>query len=247
MQGSVEAILHWICVKAKTAVSICAHYTYKHGSYLLPRHGGHRNPRWSDFCGECLRILHQKELGFPAVRDRHHAGAAGQLIQQCAVQGRWTTAGLFSSLLALPDPLIPIDDGGWTGLVEPYAAGLVYRVGLYHLLYERGFQHKPHHHHRSSKIHTGAAAALDRHAWLGAVTVGILLVPKEWMRVVGITAGVLEVIVEFPLAFATAQQLGRFSLFTQAPIISLALVIVLVWPNLWQRLTGPEGGSQTQT
>jgi hypothetical protein len=70
------------------------------------------------------------------------------------------------------------------------------------------------------------------------VTVGILLKPKDWMRVVGLTAGLLELIVGFPLAYATAQTLGRFSLFAIAPITCLILVILLVWPNRWEKLTG---------
>jgi hypothetical protein len=70
------------------------------------------------------------------------------------------------------------------------------------------------------------------------VTVGILLTPKEWMRVIGLTAGVTELAVGIPLAVVTAQQLGRFSLFALAPISCLALVTLFVWPNLWQRLTG---------
>jgi hypothetical protein len=70
------------------------------------------------------------------------------------------------------------------------------------------------------------------------VTVGIIMRPKEWMRVVGLVAGVIELIVGIPLAIATAQQLGRFSLFALAPIACLVLVILFVWPGLWQRLTG---------
>ncbi len=70
------------------------------------------------------------------------------------------------------------------------------------------------------------------------VTVGIVMKPKEWMRVVGLAAGVTELVVGIPLAVATAQQLGRFSLFALAPIACLILIMLLVWPNLWQRLTG---------
>jgi hypothetical protein len=70
------------------------------------------------------------------------------------------------------------------------------------------------------------------------VTVGIIIKPKEWMRVFGLAAGVTELVVGIPLAVATAQQLGRFSLFALAPIACLILVVLLVWPNLWQRLTG---------
>jgi hypothetical protein len=73
------------------------------------------------------------------------------------------------------------------------------------------------------------------------VTVGVILRPKEWLRVVGIAAGVTELIVGIPLAAVTAQQLGRFSLFALAPIACLILVVLLVWPNLWQRFTHSEG------
>lgn len=70
------------------------------------------------------------------------------------------------------------------------------------------------------------------------VTAGILLRPRESMRVLGLTAGLAELAVGIPLAVETAQQLGRFSLFALAPIACLALIVLLVWPNLWQRWTG---------
>lgn len=74
----------------------------------------------------------------------------------------------------------------------------------------------------------------------GVVTVGVLLKPREWMRVVGLTAGGLELAVGIPLAYATALNLGRFSLFALAPIISLLLVVLFMWPKMWSRLTGTE-------
>jgi hypothetical protein len=87
--------------------------------------------------------------------------------------------------------------------------------------------------------------AVQRLHWLamiawGVVTVGILLRPMEWMRVTGLAAGTLELVVGIPLAIATTQQLGRFSLFSLAPIFSLVLVVTFVWPNLWQRLTAAD-------
>ena len=72
------------------------------------------------------------------------------------------------------------------------------------------------------------------------VTVGIIIKPKGWMRIVGLVSGVTELVVGIPLAVVTAQQLGRFSLFALAPISCLILIVLLVWPNLWQRLTGAE-------
>ena len=57
------------------------------------------------------------------------------------------------------------------------------------------------------------------------------------MRVVGLVAGVTELVVGIPLAVATAQQLGRFSLFALAPIACLILIILFVWPGVWNKLT----------
>jgi len=74
----------------------------------------------------------------------------------------------------------------------------------------------------------------------GVVTVGLLTSPKGWMRVVGLVAGMTELVVGIPLAFVTAQQLGRFSLFALGPIACLILVMILVWPGIWERWTATE-------
>jgi hypothetical protein len=70
----------------------------------------------------------------------------------------------------------------------------------------------------------------------GITTVGIIMKPKEWMRVLGLTAGVMEIVVGYPLAVITGQQLERFSLFSLAPIISTILVILFILPNVWQKI-----------
>jgi hypothetical protein len=57
------------------------------------------------------------------------------------------------------------------------------------------------------------------------------------MRVVGLSAGTLELVVGIPLAIVTAQELGRFSLFALAPISCFILVVLFVWPGVWERLT----------
>lgn len=69
------------------------------------------------------------------------------------------------------------------------------------------------------------------------VTAGILLKPREWQRVVGLAAGATELIVGIPLGIVTTQELGRFSLFSLAPLLSLVLVVLLVWPGLWKKWT----------
>jgi hypothetical protein len=75
----------------------------------------------------------------------------------------------------------------------------------------------------------------------GVVTVGIIIRPAEWMRVVGLSAGTLEVIVGIPLAIVTAQELGRFSLFALAPISCFLLLVLFLWPKVWERLSEPYG------
>jgi hypothetical protein len=72
------------------------------------------------------------------------------------------------------------------------------------------------------------------------VTVGILIKSKEWMRMVGIIAAATELVVGIPLAIVTAEGLGRFSLFALGPIACLGLIIIFVWPGLWQRWTRSE-------
>ncbi len=76
------------------------------------------------------------------------------------------------------------------------------------------------------------------------VTVGIIMKPKEWHWVVGLIAAVTELVVGIPLAIVTAEGLGRFSLFSLGPIACLALLIILVWPGLWQRWTGAKEEAQ---
>jgi hypothetical protein len=74
----------------------------------------------------------------------------------------------------------------------------------------------------------------------GVVTAGIMLQPKGWMRVLGLGAALLEVIVGFPLGFATAATLGRFSMFMLAPIISAVLLLLFISRRVWKRLIEPE-------
>jgi hypothetical protein len=102
----------------------------------------------------------------------------------------------------------------------------------------------------SSRIITIGApifVAVQRLHWFamigwGVVTVGMLVRSREWMRVLGLVAGVLELTVGIPLAISTAVEMERFSLFALAPIFSLVLVVLFLWPGLWQRVTGTYEG-----
>lgn len=80
-----------------------------------------------------------------------------------------------------------------------------------------------------------------------AVTVGILMTPKEWLRVAALTSAVVELVVGIPLFAVTAGDLGRFSLFGLAPISCLILLVILVWPGLWERWTGVGSGKTAKS
>lgn len=77
--------------------------------------------------------------------------------------------------------------------------------------------------------------AVQRLNWIAALgwlvfTVGLLLGEAEWVHLVGLGAGLLEVVVGLPLGLQNALEVGRFSMFLPAPLLSLALVIVLLLP-----------------
>lgn len=77
--------------------------------------------------------------------------------------------------------------------------------------------------------------AVQRLNWIAAVgwgvfTVGLILTPKEWVKLVGVGAGLLEFAVGLPLGVMTALEAGRFSMFLPAPLLSLALMILLLAP-----------------
>jgi hypothetical protein len=70
----------------------------------------------------------------------------------------------------------------------------------------------------------------------GVLTVGIMLTPKGWMRVLGLAAALLELVVGIPLVVATTISLGRFSLFSFGPIMALIVLVLFLWPGMWEKL-----------
>ncbi len=71
----------------------------------------------------------------------------------------------------------------------------------------------------------------------GVATVSIIMGAKEWTYVLGLVAGALELVVGIPLAIITAQELGRFSLFSLAPICCLILLVLMLWPGIWEKVS----------
>ena len=80
-----------------------------------------------------------------------------------------------------------------------------------------------------------------------AVTVGVIVKPREWTRVTGLVAGTAELVVGIPLAVVTGGALGRFSLFALAPIACLVLVVLFAWPGLWLKIVEPRAAAATET
>lgn len=85
--------------------------------------------------------------------------------------------------------------------------------------------------------------AVQRLNWVAAAgwgifTVSLFLKPAEWVKVLGLGAGLLELAVGLPLGLVTAMEAGRFSMFLPAPLLSLALVVLLLLP--WGRRLLPE-------
>lgn len=90
-------------------------------------------------------------------------------------------------------------------------------------------------------------ALVQRAHWLAMIAMGLftvqtLLRPREWARVVGLGGAVMELIVGIPLAYATAVQLGRFSLFSLAPLFSAVVLVVLLWPRAWRTWSAIDAG-----
>ncbi len=70
----------------------------------------------------------------------------------------------------------------------------------------------------------------------GILTAGIILHPKTtWLRYVGIGAA-LFAFVAMPLAILNTIDKGSFSMFFGAPLLSLPIFLLCIWPKLWERL-----------
>lgn len=84
-------------------------------------------------------------------------------------------------------------------------------------------------------IGTPLYVAVQRLNWIasigwGVFTIWLIIRPVEWVRVVGLAAGLLEGVVGFPLGMATTISFGHFSMFYPAPILSTLLLIFLLLP-----------------
>lgn len=75
----------------------------------------------------------------------------------------------------------------------------------------------------------------------GIVTAGVILFPKkEWLKYVAIGAVLFEIIAGMPLAILNTLDQGNFSMFFAAPMLSILVLIICFWPNLWEIITYTE-------
>lgn len=77
--------------------------------------------------------------------------------------------------------------------------------------------------------------AVQRLNWVAALgwgifTVGLIVKPVSWVRWVGLGAATLELVAGLPLGIVTALEAGRFSMFLPAPLLSGALLVLLLMP-----------------
>lgn len=89
--------------------------------------------------------------------------------------------------------------------------------------------------------------AVQRLNWLaslgwGVFTIGFILKRSEWVRMIGLGAGLLEMVVGYPLGLMTTLAFGHFSMFYPAPMLSTALVLILLF--FWEKKFFPAAGSQ---
>lgn len=83
---------------------------------------------------------------------------------------------------------------------------------------------------------------LQRVNWIaaigwGIVTIGVLRRPqKDWIRILAIGSATLGIVAGYPLATASSMSFDKFSMFFLAPILSTMLVLIPLWPRLWDRM-----------
>ncbi|MHA1992448.1 MAG: hypothetical protein ACW981_17800 [Candidatus Hodarchaeales archaeon] len=83
---------------------------------------------------------------------------------------------------------------------------------------------------------------LERLNWIaaigfGIVTIGILRRPeKDWIRVLLIGSALLEIFAGYPIAIASSISFSKVSMFFMAPILATVIILIPLWPTLWERL-----------
>ncbi|MHA1775207.1 MAG: hypothetical protein DRO88_04630 [Promethearchaeia archaeon] len=70
----------------------------------------------------------------------------------------------------------------------------------------------------------------------GIVTIGIMLKPKKWVRMLGIASSIISILFGIPMGYITTITKGEFSMYFGAPAMSLLLLFLFVIPTLWNKI-----------
>jgi hypothetical protein len=84
--------------------------------------------------------------------------------------------------------------------------------------------------------------AAQRLHWVASVAFGIttiflILNPKDWVRRVGLGAGIIEIVVGYPSGMFSPFG-GSFSMFLLAPMIATIVLLLCASPKVWEKLVG---------
>ncbi|MBN2156930.1 MAG: hypothetical protein JW776_12880 [Candidatus Lokiarchaeota archaeon] len=72
------------------------------------------------------------------------------------------------------------------------------------------------------------------------ITIGVMLSPKKWVRILAMCATILEMGVGIPMGIITTIEKGEFSMYLAAPAMSLIILLIVVIPYLWDKIVKPE-------
>jgi hypothetical protein len=133
-----------------------------------------------------------------------------------------------------------IDDIPWITVIFALLTGIAYvmtflngiastnRMGLYHA-------------QDTASLHA-VFKGLQRLNWaaavgFGIVTIGVLRRPKaDWVRLLAFATAALGIAAGYPVALASSISFNKISMFFMAPILATFLIVIPLWPTLWNRI-----------
>jgi len=74
----------------------------------------------------------------------------------------------------------------------------------------------------------------------GIITIGVMLAPKKWVRILAICTTVLEMAIGIPMGIITTIEKGEFSMYSAAPAMSIVILLIIAIPYFWEKIVKPE-------
>ena len=75
-------------------------------------------------------------------------------------------------------------------------------------------------------------------AWAGFIFAAILR--KPWAVALGVFAAIMSIIGGYPMGIYNVTEVGRFSMFLPAPILSTILLVVILLPGTQRLIVGEQ-------